>query len=162
VAKEDLTIYLNDHLAGSVGALELIDHLIKQFAGKPLGHFLTRLRADIESDQKALSDLIDKLGAKESSMRKAGGWLMEKLGRAKIGVTDVKIEDGGLLQALEALVLGISGKQLLWRALAAVAQTSPNLKGTDFGRLEERAIEQIERVETERLRVAREAFAGTK
>jgi hypothetical protein len=37
MSKEDLSIYLNDHLAGSVGALELLDHLIETYKGKPLG-----------------------------------------------------------------------------------------------------------------------------
>jgi hypothetical protein len=34
----------------------------------------------------------------------------------------------------------------------------PKLQGTDFGRLEMRAEEQIARVEAERLRTAREVF----
>ena len=40
MSKGELTIYLNDHLAGSVGALELVDHLIETYKGKPLEQFL--------------------------------------------------------------------------------------------------------------------------
>jgi hypothetical protein len=64
----------------------------------------------------------------------------------------------GLLQAFEVLVLGITGKQLLWRALNASLGSSPLLRGADLSRLEERAIEQIERVEAKRLEAAREVL----
>ncbi len=63
-----------------------------------------------------------------------------------------------LLQALEALALGITGKRLLWRSLAAISPNFPALQGTDFGGLEKRAQDQFERVETLRLEMAREAF----
>ena len=33
MSKEELPIYLNDHLAGSVGALELLDRLIETYKG---------------------------------------------------------------------------------------------------------------------------------
>jgi hypothetical protein len=64
----------------------------------------------------------------------------------------------GLVTALEILVLGITGKQLLWRALNASLGSSPLLRGADLGKLEERAIDQLERVEARRLEAAREAF----
>lgn len=158
--KKELATYLNDHLAGSVAALELLDHLIKQFKGRPLEKFFSDLRNDISADQETLRQLLQRLKTKESAVRKAGAWLAEKFGRAKIEAAGENWGEIGLVQALEILVLGITGKQLLWRTLTAIADASPKLKGTDFGALEERAIEQIERVEAERLRVAREAFAG--
>jgi hypothetical protein len=37
MAHEHLTTYLNDHLAGSVVALELLDHLQATHAGSELG-----------------------------------------------------------------------------------------------------------------------------
>jgi len=44
---EDLSDYLNDHLAGSVAALELLDRLVETYAGKPLERFFRELRDDI-------------------------------------------------------------------------------------------------------------------
>ncbi len=70
----------------------------------------------------------------------------------------VKVGELGSVQALEVLVLGITGKQLLWRSPSATIGNSPLLKGIDLEQLEERAIEQIERVEAKRLEAAREAF----
>jgi hypothetical protein len=53
--------------------------------------------------------------------------------------------------------MGITGKKLLWRALGAV--DIPQLQGINFTQLEQRAHEQIERVETERLRAVRDALS---
>ena len=153
---KDLAAYLNDHLAGSVAAIELLDYLIKEQAGQRLEKFLVDLRDDVSADQQVLRDLIHKLGLEESVARKAGAWLMEKLGQAKIAVAgDERL---GLLQALEALALGITGKKLLWSALRTVEAGRPQLQGLDLAALEGRAQEQFDRVEKERLHLAREVF----
>jgi hypothetical protein len=54
----ELDSYLNDHLAGSVGALELIDHWIELCDGKPLAKVFSELRKDIEADQKSLREFF--------------------------------------------------------------------------------------------------------
>jgi hypothetical protein len=46
------------------------------------------------------------------------------------------------LEIWEALSLGIEGKRLLWRSLAARAEATPDLQGTDYGLLQQRADEQ--------------------
>ena len=155
---EELTNYLNDHLAGSVGALELLDRLIDTYREKPLEQFFRNLREEIQHDQTQLQELMQKLGADESAVRKAGAWLVEKLSRAKIGLSDEPEGEIGLLLALEALVLGITGKRSLWRALQAASRTLPQLARLDYAGLENRAIEQCERVEAKRLETARTAF----
>jgi len=155
---KELATYLNDHLAGSVAAIELLDHLIEEQAGQRLEKFLVDLRDDVSADQQVLRDLIHKLGLEESAVRKAGAWMIEKLARAKMDVAGDEGGGLGFVQALEALALGITGKQLLWRALGAVEANLPQLQGTDLASLEQRAVEQFERVERERLHLAREAF----
>lgn len=157
---KELASYLNDHLAGSVGAIELLDHLIKVQNGQRLEKFLVDLRDDISADQQVLRDLIRKLNIEESAVRKAGAWVIEKLARAKMDVAGGEGGGLGLVQALEALALGITGKQLLWRALAAVEDNVTQLQGIDLAALEQHAQEQFERVEKERLHLARDAFLG--
>ena len=155
---EDLSSYLNDHLAGSVGALELLDRLIDTYQGKPLERFFQELRDEIDADQETLKKLIAKLGEKESAVRKAGAWIAEKLSRAKIQLSETGEGEMGLFLALEGLSLGITGKRALWRALAAASETAPHLRGQNYAALEERAVEQHDRVEAKRLEVAREVF----
>ncbi len=153
-----LTEYLNDHLAGSVGALELLDRLVEAYQGKPLERVLRDLRDDIHADQEQLKSLIEKLGATESTVRKAGAWLVEKLSRPKLDLGNESPDEFGLLLALEALVIGITGKRSLWRALHSASRNVPELARLDYSGLEKGAIEQCERVEAKRLEVARTVF----
>lgn len=155
---EDLSSYLNDHLAGSVGALELLDRVIEIYKGKPLERFFSDLRNEIGADQETLKELIARLGERESAVRKAGAWIVEKLSRAEIQLSETREGDMGLFLALEGLALGINGKRSLWRALAAASETTSHLRGPDYAELEKRAIEQHDRVETTRLEVVREVF----
>src|SRR5260221_13484776 len=104
---DDLATYLNDHLAGSVGAIELIGNLIRIYEGNPMEEFYKELCADVSSDQDELRDLMGALKVKESSMRKASAWVAEKLSRPKLEPSSDGASGVGLLQALESLVLGI-------------------------------------------------------
>lgn len=157
---DNLVTYLNDHLAGSVGALELLDRLIENYEGKPLERFFKNLRGDIQEDQKKLEELIHKLGEEESAVRKAGAWILEKLSRAKIRLTESEEGDVGLFLALEALALGITGKRALWRALASASEVVPSLSRLNYAELETRAVEQGDRVEAQRIEFARTVFAA--
>ena len=155
---DDLSDYLNDHLAGSVAALELLDRMIEACEGKSLERFLRQLREDIHQDQEKLQELIEKLGASESTVRKTGAWIAEKLTRPKIDLGEGSKEEIGVFLALEALLLGITGKRSLWRALQAASRTVPALARLDYSGLEKRAIEQCEQVEARRLEIARSVF----
>jgi hypothetical protein len=153
-----LTTYLNDHLAGSVAALELLDHLIDSHE-EPDRAVLRELRNEISQDRQVLQRLLGDLGGKESLARKTAAWLTEKLGRAKLQVDDPGTGELRRLEALEALALGIQGKLSLWRALA-VLERVPHLVSLDLAQLQARATGQFDRVEQLRLRVARSALAS--
>ena len=155
---KELDSYLNDHLAGSIGAIELIAHWAKLYQGKPLGAFFTDLESEIKADQDRLRDLMRCLGVEESKVRQAGAWAAEKLGLARFAIAGNEPDGLGLVLTLEGLILGITGKQLLWRALGAA--NLPKLEAFDFKELQRRAEKQIERTEAERIRAARRAFAS--
>ena len=154
-----LESYLNDHLAGSVGALELIEHSVHQYDGQPLGAFFSDLQTNIRADQDTLRDLMHGLAIDESNVRKAGAWAAEKAGRARLMIAGDEPGDAGLVLTLEGLIMGVTGKKLMWRGLAAV--NLRQLSGYDFKELERRAEQQIERIEIQRVRAAQQAFAGT-
>jgi len=155
---EEIETYLKDHYAGGIGALELIEHSIETHAGTPLAAFFAELQGDIKADHEQLHKLMTALGFADSDTRNAGAWLAEKFGRAKLGFSGGDASGLRLLQTLESLALGITGKRLLWRALYTIRQSSPALKETDFDYLEQRAIEQSNRVEIKRLETARAVF----
>ena len=156
---KELPSYLNDHLAGSVGALELIEHWTKLHEGKPLGDFFRDIKAGIRADQEKLREVMRSLGVDESNVRKAGAWVAEKAGRARLIIAGDEPGRLGLVLTLEGLIIGVTGKKLLWRALATA--NLPQLNGYNFEELQRRAEQQIERIEAERMRAVVEAFAGT-
>jgi hypothetical protein len=157
VSIEHLATYLNDHWAGSVVAIEVLEHLEAEAAD--LAPHLRMLRTDIETDRRELKTLMDRLGISESRTKKVGSWITEQLTEAKVEIDD---ESGGALRRLERLeflALGINGKSALWSALNAAAATAPNLRGPNYEHLAQRAGDQRERVEVLRLQAARLALA---
>jgi hypothetical protein len=151
-----LDSYLNDHLAGSVSALELIAHWADLHKDKPLGVFFSQLDTEIRADQKVLRNLMHGLGVEESSLRQAGAWAAEKVGRVRLMIAGGEQGSLGLVLTLEGLIMGIVGKKLLWRSLAAA--NLAELNGYDFRELERRAEQQIDRIEAERIRAVRLVF----
>lgn len=152
----DLETYLHDHLAGSVAAVEMVERAIAENEGDPLAVVLAQVLTDIREDQDVLRRLLAGLGAGESPLKKAGAWLMEKAGRLKLGDTgEAAIQR---FEMLEALSLGILGKLALWRALQRVADRHTALREVDLAALEQRALEQHQRIEGYRLEAAREAL----
>ena len=156
---EALRVYLTDHLAGSVAAVEFLEHLIKLHRGRDKESFYRELRTEIEEDRSVLQSLLEQVGGRKSPVRQAAAWLSEKLGEAKLVFDDPGHDQLRILEALETLALGIQGKSLLWRALASVSDSVPALPAVDLATLERRAGEQFERVDAERLRIARGALA---
>ena len=75
MSNENLTTYLKDHHAGSVAALELVDHLIETFEGKSLEQFFKNLRKEIDADQERLEKLIKK--SRREGERRPKNWSMD-------------------------------------------------------------------------------------
>jgi hypothetical protein len=155
---KELDSYLNDHLAGSISALELIAHWVKVHKGEPLGSFFVETEREIKADQDTLRDVMRTLGVEESKMRQAGAWLAEKVGRARLTIAGDEPGSLGLVLTLEGLIMGVTGKKLLWRALAAM--NLPRLNSYNFEQLQRRAEQQVERIEAERISAVRQVFAG--
>jgi hypothetical protein len=152
-----LGIYLNDHLAGSGAALELLAAL--RNAGGP-DQWVADLRAEIAVDRYELEELMQNARIAPSTTRQAAAWVSEKLVQLKTRVDD---PGGGVLRRLElieALALGIDGKRALWAALQVAAEHEAVLRGVNYPRLIARADEQRRTVEARRLQVAVQALSS--
>jgi hypothetical protein len=158
MANKHLAIYLNDHLAGATGALELLTHLIAAHDNTTVSDVLTQLHVEIDADRQELEHLIDRLHITESGSRKVGAWLGEKLAYVKLQLDDKADGSMRLFEGLEALAIGIQGKRGLWRALTVASETLPELRGIDYAQLVQRSESQHQRVEEMRLHAAKEAF----
>jgi|1185.fasta_scaffold26128_2 hypothetical protein len=134
-----LSIYLNDHLAGSTAGLELARRLHDD-----------SLAEEIEEDRETLMDVMRRLDVDRDELRLAIAWGAEKA---------LRLKPGGHLHDAEALSLGVEGKLVLWVALRHARGDDPRLEGIDFDALIARARSQRERIEQERLRAAEQELA---
>ena len=160
MANEHLATYLNDHLAGSVVAVELMENLETAYAETPIADFVNGIRLEVEADQRELQELMSRLEISESRTRQVSAWLTEKLTELKLRLDDSAHGNLRLFESFEALSLGIEGKKSLWLALAAAAESSPQLRLLDYERLQARAEEQRSRVEVKRIELAKVALQG--
>jgi hypothetical protein len=151
-----LAIYLNDHLAGATGGLELAKRAAGEYEGTPLGTFLRELRDEIAEDRHTLEELMDRLGVDADKAKLAVAWAGEKAGRLKLNGEVRGRSPLTPVVELEALSLGIDGKRLLWLALGEV-EDLPITKER-LAELVGRAERQREGVEYHRRAAAREAL----
>lgn len=155
-----IAIYLNDHLAGSTGGLELARRALGANRGTPFEAALERLATELEDDRAALVDVMARLGVARDPLKVWAGWAAEKLGRAKLNGRLAGYSPYSRVLELELLGLGIEGKRSLWRALEGVAGEDARLTGVDLPGLARRAESQRRLVERERLRAAEIAFGA--
>jgi hypothetical protein len=154
-----LSIYLNDHFAGSVVGVELARRTRGSNREGELGQVLAEVCAEVEADQETLSELMDRLGVDRSPVKPAGAWVGEKLGRLKLNGRLRGYSPLSRVVELEGLCAGIAGKEMLWRSLERSLDTVP---GFDFEALAERAAAQRERLEGHRQEAAATAFAAAR
>jgi hypothetical protein len=159
VVNEYLAIYLNDHLAGSLAAVELLERLEAVYPGTDMARFFASLRNEIVADRAQLQDLMNRLQIAESRPRRASALITNKLTELKLLLDDKAAGPLRMLESLEAVGIGIDGKLALWRALNAATIVNSALRGMlDYERLLRRAREQRDAVEILRLEAARVAF----
>jgi hypothetical protein len=154
--KAPLSIYLHDHLAGAEFAVELLGALEHEHGGNELGAEVGGWKTEIETDREVLREIVERLGASQGTIKEVTSWIAAKA--ASLKLRRQSHGDLGTFESLEALTLGILGKEKLWQALAGVASHEERLAGFDFVALEQRARQQHDRVETYRRRFAARAF----
>jgi hypothetical protein len=157
---DPLETYLQDHLAGAMHAIELLESIRDEYGSEPVGKFAGRIVVEIEADRGVLRALTERVAAGSDSItaKEAIAWLSEKVSRLKLrrgGKNGL-----GLFESLEFLSLGIEGKLALWRALAEIAPNDSRLLGMDFEDLCGRARSQRAMTEEWRLEAARTALGA--
>jgi hypothetical protein len=152
-----LAIYLNDHLAGATGGVELARRARSSNRGTKWGEALEGICAEIEADRTTLEEVMKRLAVKRNTTKIAGAWAAEKLGRLKLNGRVTGYSPLSRLLELEMLHIGITGKLELWQALQRTLGSK--LPEVDFPALTARAESQRQVVERLRLDAATEALA---
>jgi hypothetical protein len=152
-----LAIYLQDHLAGATGGLNLARRAAGSNEGTELGAHLAALADEIEEDRGRLLSIMEHLEVEPDRLKVGGAWVGEKLGRLKLNGQITSYSPLSRLVELEGLYVGITGKLSLWRNLERAMGERLVLFGLPD--LIQRAEDQQARVETLRLEVAGDVLA---
>lgn len=155
----ELQRYINDHFAGSEGAILLLTDLISRSEEMEEKRFFIELKAQVENDRSILAKVLEAAELETEQTVKAAGKLTAKAGHLKLLWEGMKPDELGHFEACEMLSLGIQGKRLLWRVLAEIAPFHPGWHAFDFHGLERGAERQRDAMEEQRMKVARRVFA---
>ncbi|MEV4729675.1 hypothetical protein [Saccharopolyspora sp. NPDC049426] len=140
-----LSIYLNDHLAGATGGVELAARAARANLGRTPG-ISARVRAlceEIRADRRSLRNIMAVLGTRTAHYKILAAWLGEKAGRFKPNAGVFRRSPLSALIEIEALYLGVQGKASCWRTLLAAAEQEPDLDAQRLRTLLERAQQQL-------------------
>ena len=159
IGEDRLSIYLNDHLAGSTGGVDLARRAARNNRTNTYGPTLEAIAEEIEQDRATLMTLMDQLGIAHDRIKVALSWGLEKASRLKLSGELIGYSSLSRLEELETLSLGVEGKLSLWLALRATHKNDPRLATFDLEELIGRARSQRRRLERLRLRAAEEALA---
>jgi hypothetical protein len=151
-----LSIYMNDHLAGSTLGRDLARRTAASNRHNDYGPTLARLAEEIDADRESLLAMMDTLEVGPDRVKVLGAWVAEKAGRLKLNGRLLSYSPLSRLVELEGLLLGVTGKLALWRSLSLVEAKDFQLPKPELKRLVERAERQIEELESLRLRAMAE------
>jgi hypothetical protein len=149
-----LAIYLNDHLAGATGGVELARRMAVWYPVSGQQATLEGRRADIAQDRRALLDLMAVLGMPVRRYKVGVAWAAEKAARLKLNGSLISRSQLSNLEELEMLRLGVEGKAAGWRTLRELADTDGRLNRATIDGLITRAREQADLLEELRVQAA--------
>jgi hypothetical protein len=129
-----LGIYLNDHLAGATGGVELARRVARSSLIPADARVLQLLAAEIAADRQALLEIMAALGVQVRGYKHYAAWIGEKAGRLKLNGYLLTRSPLSSLEELELLRLGVEGKAAGWRTLRTLADRERRI---DQGRLDE-------------------------
>jgi hypothetical protein len=149
-----LAIYLNDHLAGATGGVELARRMVVWYPVPGQQETIERLKAGIAQDRRALLEVMATLGMPVRRYKVGVAWAAEKAARLKLNGSLVSRSPLSNLEELEMLRLGVEGKAAGWRTLRELADADDRLNRATLDGLITRAREQADLLEELRVQAA--------
>jgi hypothetical protein len=143
--KQQLSVYLNDHLAGATGGLELFRRAASSHGGAH-SEELARLRDEVEEDRDSLLSVMRRLDVHENKTMALIGWVGEKVGRLKPNGYLLRRSPLADVIELEGLRVGVHGKLCGWQVLRAATSNDDRVPTEEIERLIERAEDQLARL----------------
>ena len=154
-----LSIYLNDHAALGVVAVELALRAAAGNAGTAFGEYTARLARDLEVHRDALDRLMGALGVRRNALKLRGAWLGERAGRLKLNGRLMSKSPLSPVVEAEGLLASVGAFAVLWRGMATLRD--PLIAATaDCDALAASATDELSELERQRLELLRAAMAA--
>ena len=153
-----LATYLNDHLAGSMAAIDLAEKAADKNRGERLGEFLTGLLKVVDEDRMTLEAIMERLAVEKGGAKATAGRVVEKVSRLRMHEKVTGDPDLSRVLELETLIMGVTGKLRLWHSLQESMASDPRLAGIDLDTLVRRAHDQLAGLDDHHREAAARAF----
>ena len=157
---ELLALYANDHLAASVGGIELVKRMLGVHRGSEYEGPLTQLLAELKEENSSLETQIRAVGFPVRRYKQVALWVGEKLSRAKLNghlLTRSPLSD---LVEFEFIATAVLAKRAGFETLRAAAEADPRIDKALFERLIDQADRQHHWLADVRREVAAGVFGG--
>lgn len=155
-----LELYLQDHLAGSLAAIELARRVQEENQGNEFGDALREIREEFEAERRELRLIIDGLNLERSRFKLGAAWFGEKVTRlatkGRLGGYSML----GRVVELESLLATVQTRVGVWRTLQSLSEAYPALESFDLEGFERQARNQLERLDKLHQRAARKLSAS--
>jgi hypothetical protein len=153
---DKLETYLSDQLSGSIVAIGLARRRASSQGDDDIGTDLRRFAAEVERDQRTLRNVMASLDASPSMIKEliASGTTWVDSLRSVINIPGAP----NLVRDLELLIMGVRGKELLWKALEEIGvETDPPIR-----ELQDRAVAQLASLDVLHARAVEKEFGSSR
>ncbi|MGY1721987.1 hypothetical protein [Blastococcus sp. SYSU DS0533] len=155
-----LAVYVNDHLAASIGGIELVRRMIGVHRGTRYEPPLQQLLTELHEENAALRTIMRDLELREQRYKQAALWVGEKVSRLKLNgrlATRSPLSD---LVEFEFLASAVRAKRSGFESLREIADIDHRLDADRLDELIEQADRQHGWLTTTRREVAAQVFGG--
>jgi hypothetical protein len=158
--RELLAVYCNDHLAASIGGIELVKRMLGRHRGSDYEGPLTQLLVELRDENSTLEAQMTALGFPVRHYKQAALWVGEKLSRVKLNGRLLSRSPLSDLIEFEFLASAVRGKRSGFETLREVAEVEVRLDKAELDRLIEQANRQYDWLTHTRRDVAAAVFGG--
>jgi hypothetical protein len=155
-----LAVYCNDHLAASVGGIELVRRMLHEHRTTDYEQPLEQLLGELREEKAALESMMHGIDIAIRKYKIAALWLGEKAARLKLNgrlLTRSPLSD---LVEFEFLASAVRAKRSGFETLRTVAEVDPRLPKAEIDRLIRQANRQFEWLSHARREVGATVFGG--
>jgi hypothetical protein len=155
-----LAVYCNDHLAASVGGIELVRRMLHEHRTTDYEQPLKQLLGELREEKSSLESMMQGLGFAIRRYKIAAVWLGEKAARLKLNGRLLQRSPLSDLIEFEFLASAVRAKRSGFETLRTVAEVEPRLPKAEIDRLIRQANRQFEWLSHTRREVAATVFGG--